>query len=351
MPTSWSHGRKALSVALPAIPLAMLLAGCDAAARDYPVAIFRPETPGATDIHNLSIILLAIAGVAFVIVEVWLLLAVFRYRNRPEEQAEQIHGNLRLEVGWTAATAFVVLVTLGLTVKTMVDVTTIPTSALPMASAFPGDTLLMRVVGHQWWWTFEYPQDRVVTANEVHVPAGRPIKVQLEADDVIHAFWAPRLGGKTDTIPGQINYTSFVASEQGVYRGICAEFCGNQHAHMGFRIISVPAAQFSEWMRAQQADAAQPTNDRQRAGQQAFQQNCAGCHTVRGTQAQGRMGPDLTHVASRQTLAADMFQLNPENLAMWIRDPQAAKPGNKMPKQNLDQETLDRLVAYLMNLK
>lgn len=328
------------------------LTGCDAAQRGYPVAVFRPESPEATAIRDLAIILLIIGGIAFVVVESWLLLAIFRFRNRPEEEAIQTHGNLKMESAWTLVTAVIIFAVLGATIKTMVDVAgTASAAAVPAAGAFPGDAVVMRVVGHQFWWTFEYPQQGLVTANEVHVPQNRTVKVQLEAEDVIHSFWAPRLMGKTDTIPGQINYTSFVPIQEGTYFGLCGEFCGAQHAHMGFRVVVDSPQAFSDWTRNQLAPAAQPTTDQQIAGGQAFQQSCAGCHSVRGTPAQGKRGPDLTHVGSRGAIAAELMENNPENLAIWLTDPQAAKHGNLMPKLVLDQQTIQKLVAYLTNLK
>ena len=336
------------------IGLTLGLAGCDAAQRGYPTAMFRPSSPQADAINNLAIVLLIIAGIAFVIVEVWLILNGVLFRNRPEERAVQSHGNLKLEIGWTVATAVVIFGVLGATVWTMwsadFSLARDPRAVLPNTGAFPGDVLSMRVVGHQWWWTMEYPQQQVYEANELHVPVGTTIKAQLEADDVIHSFWVPRLNGKTDTIPGQTNYTAFVATQPDVYRGICGEYCGTEHAHMGFRIVAVSPDEFAAWLRRVQGPAAQPTTDQQRAGEQAFAA-CAGCHTVRGTAAQGKQGPDLTHFGSRQAIAADTLDNTPENLAEWIRDPQKVKPGNKMPTLPLNQTTVDQLVAYLENLK
>jgi len=328
----------------------LLLTGCDAD-RSVPNAIFRPASPEATSILSLSLILLGVAAVVLVGVEAVLFLAIFRFRNRPESAAIQTHGNLKLEFGWTAATALVILVVLGLTIKTMSEVTASAAEAMPAISAFPGDSLLLKVTGHQWWWTFEYPQLGVVTANEVHVPVGRPVKLQLESADVIHSFWVPRLGGKMDTIPGHTNYTSFVATEPGVYEGVCAEFCGAQHAQMGFKIVVVPQAEFSAWVRGQQAPGAQPTNEAQRAGLQTFERSCAACHTVKGTAAQGKVGPDLTHVGSRLTIGANTLENTPANLAKWLSDTQGVKPDSKMPNLNLDPATIEQLVAYLENLK
>lgn len=346
MRSTWKAVRTITLLGLAAFWLTTL-AGCQSA----PAAIFRPESAGATAIHDLSILLLVLAAVVLVGVEATLLLAVFRFRNRPEEMAVQTHGNLKLETGWTVATAVAVMVILGMTIKTMGEATSVPASALPAISAFPGDTIVLRVVGHQWWWRFEYPQANVVTANEVHVPVGKPIKLQLESADVIHSFWVPRLGGKTDTIPGQINYANLLATTPGTYEGACAEFCGTQHARMGFKVVAVPVAEFSDWIRKQQAEGAQPVTEAQRAGERAFQQSCGGCHTVAGTAAQGTSGPDLTHFGSRQSLGANSLPNTPENLARWVADPQEVKPGNLMPTEKLDQATIDQLVAYLDNLK
>lgn len=350
MQSVWRSAIKILPLMILAAATITTLAGCEAA-NSAPAAIFRPEAPGATAIHNLSLILLGMAAVVLVGVEVTLFLAILRFRNRPESSAVQTHGNLRLETGWTVATSLAVVVILVLTVKTMAEATAVPEESPLLASAFPGDTLMMRVVGHQWWWTFEYPGLDIVTANEVYVPVGKAIKVQLEADDVIHSFWAPRLGGKVDTIPGTTNYTSFLAAQPGVYQGLCAEFCGDQHAHMSFRIAAVPSAEFSAWVRAQQAVAAPPATEAERAGAQAFVESCGSCHTVKGTEASGKLGPDLTHVASRTTLAGGTVENTPANLRAWLRDPQAVKRGNRMPGPDLDQATIEQLVAYLNTLR
>ena len=336
---------------LVALLLMVTLTGCDAVQHGFPTTMFRPASPQATEIYNLTIFIAIIAGIAFVIVEGWLFIAVFRFGNRPEEQAVQTHGNLKLETGWTAVTALVIFAVLGFTVKTMVDVTALPVAAAVPSGAFPGEIVNLNVTAHQWWWAFEYPGQGVVTGNEVHVPVGRTIRAQVESADVIHSYWVPQLGPKIDAIPGHTNYTSFLAAAPGVYQGLCAEYCGAQHAHMGFRIIADPLPAFTTWLKGQQAPAAPPTTAQQRAGLQVVSTVCGACHTVRGTPAQGKIGPDLTHVGSRQSLAANMMNNTPENLATWLRDPQAVKADNKMPNLHLNQATIDELVAYLENLK
>jgi cytochrome c oxidase subunit II len=348
MRSGWRHYHRKLVLLVLAIPLGLLVAGCDAVATRAPTAIFRPESPQAQIIHDLSVILLAIAAVAFVIVIGWLVLAIVRFRDRPEEEAVQTHGNLKLEIGWTAATAVVVIVVLGLTVWAMWDEDSMKPRTLPMQGAFPGDAILLRVVGHQWWWTFELPELEIITANEVHVPLNRTVRVQLEADDVIHAFWVPRLAGKLDTIPGQTNWMSFLPITAERYHGICGEFCGTQHAHMGFIIQAESTADFSGWVQTMQQPHPAPTTAAAQAGQEAFMGECAGCHAIRGTNAQGRLGPDLSHLYLRGTLAADMYPNTPENLALWIEDPQAMKWGNLMPPSAQDRQSIENMVAYLL---
>jgi cytochrome c oxidase subunit II len=292
MRSGWCYDSRKLALLVLAIPLGLLAAGCDAVETGAPTAIFRPESPQAHIINNLAIVLLAIATVAFVIVIGWLILAIVLFRNRPEEEAVQTHGNLKLEIGWTAATAFVVMVVLGLTIWAMWDEDSMKPQALPMQGAWPGDTLLLRVVGHQWWWTFEYPELDISTANEVYVPLNRTIRVQLEAEDVIHAFWVPRLAGKLDTIPGHTNWMSFMAITPGRYHGICGEFCGDQHAHMGFIIQAEPTADFSNWVSTMQQPHPAPATAAAEAGQEDFMRVCAACHALRETPAVGRLGPD-----------------------------------------------------------
>ncbi|MGI5836717.1 MAG: cytochrome c oxidase subunit II [Chloroflexota bacterium] len=326
---------------------AVLLAGC----QEVPAAIFLPVSPSATAIHDLSLVLLAIAAVVLVVIEALLFIAIVRFRNRPESEVEQTHGNLPLEIGWTVATSLAVILVMVLTVKTMGEATATSTSVLPSTSAWPNDEMHLRAVGYQWWWYFEYPQLGIVTANEAHVPLEKPVKLQLEAADVIHSFWVPRLGGKLDMIPGTVNYSSFVAIQSGIYEGVCAEFCGVQHARMAFRVIVDPTARFSSWIREQQQPATKPVTEEQKAGEQLFLQSCGGCHTVRGTQASGKTGPDLTHVASRLKIAAGTIDNTPEQMARWLRDPQEIKPGNLMPASRLDAAAIDQLVAYLENLR
>jgi cytochrome c oxidase subunit 2 len=224
---------------------------------------------------------------------------------------------------------------------------------LPLANA-----VHIELTGHQWWWTARYidgadAHDIFSTANELHIPVGRPVVFKLHADDVIHSLWVPSLAGKKDLIPGRSALMELRADRPGVYRGQCAEFCGLEHALMGLVVVADPPAQFDEWVRAQRQPAADPRDALAQRGKQVFQaSSCAMCHSITGADFAGAQhGPDLTHVASRQTLAAGALRNDAEHLASWIRDPQLYKPGTAMPATPLSQPDLDAIVAYLGGLK
>jgi cytochrome c oxidase subunit 2 len=218
------------------------------------------------------------------------------------------------------------------------------------------DALNIEVVGHQWWWEVRYqdaePSRTFVTANELHIPVGRPVMIRLSAADVIHSFWVPRLHGKRDLIPGRINTIRLRADEPGEYRGQCAEFCGYQHAHMAFVVVARPRDEYERWAEAQRAPAREPAGTREARGRAVFLgTTCVMCHAIKGTDANALFGPDLTHVGSRRTLAAGRLPNDPEALARWITDPHAVKPGVNMPAHRLREDDLDALVAYLSSLR
>jgi cytochrome c oxidase subunit 2 len=215
---------------------------------------------------------------------------------------------------------------------------------------------VVQVTGHQWWWEVRYKDtaaDRVfTTANEIHIPVGEAVKIELGSPDVIHSFWVPSLNGKQDLIPGQQNETELLASRPGVYRGQCAEFCGLQHAHMAFLVVAQDQADFERWANGQIAAAATPVGPEQQQGQAVFLNHaCVMCHQIRGTTAGGQVGPDLTHVGSRLTVAAGELPLTRGSLAAWIADPQGVKPGNRMPMVPLGSDELNAVSAYLEGLK
>jgi cytochrome c oxidase subunit 2 len=226
-----------------------------------------------------------------------------------------------------------------------------------IASLSQPDAMTVEVTGHQWWWEVQYidpvPGQRVTTANEIHIPVGRPVRIRTVSHDVIHSFWVPSLHGKRDLIPGHDSEDFWLQADRpGIYRGQCAEYCGHQHAHMAFLVIADPPDRFAAWLDAQRQPAATPATPQALRGQDLFVHlQCSLCHTVEGTDAGGRVGPDLTHIASRRTLAAGTLPNNRGHLAGWIVDPQTIKPGNPMPPTSLRGEDLESILAYLESLK
>ncbi|TXR47833.1 cytochrome c oxidase subunit II [Phyllobacterium endophyticum] len=324
---------------------AVFLAGC------APYAVLEPRGQSAGSIAGLLHLFMWVCIVIWVAVVAALAYAALKRptpaAGSPLQSAAEFEGKANWIVGSFVALTVAILAVLTLssylTGKTIADIT-------------GTETVTIHVTGYQWWWDVEYedtrPDRTIYTANELHVPVGEAVKIQLDAGDVIHSIWVPSLFGKRDLIPGQHNELTFIAEKPGVYRGQCAEFCGFQHAHMGFTIVAEPRPAFDEWRREQLAQAAIPAALEQQQGRDVFlSRGCGLCHTVRGTDAGGRVAPDLTHVASRQTLAAGTLRMTMTDLARWISDPQAIKPGTKMPKADLDERELDAVVAYVGSLK
>jgi cytochrome c oxidase subunit 2 len=211
--------------------------------------------------------------------------------------------------------------------------------------------LAVQVTGKQWWWQVRYPDEQVVTANEIHVPVGVPIRLTVSSDDVIHSFWIPQVAGKVDLIPGKANTITFQVEQTGVFRGLCSEVCGIQHARMHLLLIVDAPTDFASWLARQQRPPPAPADPLSAQGQQLFLRSCAECHAVQGTGAAGSAGPDLTHVATRQTLGAGMHENTRANLVSWTADAQAMKPGNRMPSFDLDEAQLRAVVTYLERLE
>jgi cytochrome c oxidase subunit II len=315
---------------------ALLLSACGA---DSP-SILRPESPGAQQVRNLTYMLVGISLVIFLVVEVLLVLAILRFRGRSEDEAVQTYGSRKIEILWTAIPVVIVIVIFAITVATM------------RTPQLPGDPLPLQVDGRTWWWDFYYPQGDFHSPNELHVPVDRPVEAELTSSDVIHSFWMPQIGGKTDMVPGRINRQTFTVITEGEYTGICGEYCGVQHAHMRFILVAESTADFTAWVERQQQPAEEPAEGPAREGMEAFLAlPCAGCHVIRGTPAAGRAGPDLTHVGSRRELAAGTLENTDEDMARWIRDPQGIKPGNLMPNTPLSEEQVEQLVAYMRGLE
>jgi cytochrome c oxidase subunit 2 len=247
---------------------------------------------------------------------------------------------------WTAVTALILVAFLVLSFRVE--------SALEALNVEPAAKI--KVTGRQWWWKVEYldpvAANVVTTANEIHIPVGRSVHVQLLSDDVIHSFWVPSLAGKQDLIPGRHGEIWLHAERAGDYAGQCAEFCGAQHAHMQFVVVAEEQADFDRWLAAQREPAVEPTGERERRGEQHFMTGpCAMCHTISGTPAGGRGGPDLTHLASRRRIGAGSFPNVRGHLARWVTDAPSMKPGTNMPRVTLEQPQLDELVAYLESLR
>jgi cytochrome c oxidase subunit 2 len=226
---------------------------------------------------------------------------------------------------------------------------------LAAVNAPPRSTpLTIEVTGQQWWWKIRYldddPSRVLTTANEIHIPVGEPVRVKLIGADVIHSFWVPALSGKTDTIPGQINVTWLEARDPGIYRGQCTEYCGPQHAHMGFIVVAEPPADFKAWRDAQLQPAPAPSAE-MAEGEHMVEFHCGACHTVRGTDAGGTVAPDLTHLMSRRTLAAATLPNTAGNLTGWIADPQGVKPETRMPRLDLSGPELQAVEGYLETLR
>lgn len=220
------------------------------------------------------------------------------------------------------------------------------------ADEAPDGALVIEVTGHQWWWEVAYPDHGVTTANEVHVPAGEPVTLVLGSADVIHSFWAPALAGKLDALPDGENRLVIEADEPGRYDGACAEFCGLQHANMAVTVVAHPPEEFADWLDRQSAPAVTPTDAAARHGAEVFRgADCSRCHTVRGTDADGERGPDLTHLASRRRIAGGALELTSENLARWLRDPHHVKEGTTMPAPELGAAEIEALVSYLETLR
>jgi cytochrome c oxidase subunit 2 len=308
--------------------------------------------PEAERLAKLFWFFTAVCGVVWLLVILALGWALFRRTPRTSAPDDPVlidpDNERRSAVAVWALTAASVVV---LVVFTLVSF--FASRGLNAASA---DTLNIEVTGYQWWWQIRYldpnPSSTFTTANEIHVPVGRPVKVSLVAGDVIHSFWVPNLAGKLDLIPGQTNELTFAANRPGVYRGQCAEFCGLQHAFMGLRVIAEPEQDFAAWRARQIQPARQSDDDLVRSGERVFLNNgCILCHTIRGTTAGGRAGPDLTHIGSRSAIAADTLPNTLGYMAGWIADPQSIKPGNYMPSVPLDGGDLNALVHYLEALK
>ncbi|HEX2172014.1 MAG TPA: cytochrome c oxidase subunit II [Dehalococcoidia bacterium] len=340
--------RRVAALALPAVIGlgAAVLAPADPIAA-WPGSPFDPHSPQAQSILNLFVLVLLFSGLVFVLVESWLFLTIFRYRQRPGAPIpRQIAGHRTLEITWTAIPVVFLII---------VFIFMVPTLSViqpPAAAGASDPPLRVTVIGHQWWWEYRYPDLGIITANELHIPVGVPVALEITSDDVIHAFWVPELNGKIDAVPGKINPLTFLAQEAKVYGGQCTEFCGIQHAWMLNPVFADPPDVFNEWVRTQQTPVPEPADPLLAAGRQVFLgSTCVNCHTVAGTTAQARVGPDLSHLGGRTTLGAGVLTNTPENLRTWLTDLHDVKPGARMPAFSYSDQDTEALVAYLTSLK
>jgi cytochrome c oxidase subunit II len=312
-------------------------------------SIEAPTSTPAQEIRSLSFFVLSITGGIFVVVGGLLAYAIIKYRAKHEEvptEPAQIYGSTQIELAWTVIPILIVIVLFLTTTRLIFAIQDAPE---------PKSALDVTVVGHQFWWEFRYPKLGIITANELHVPLSskadpQPTFLTLLSADVDHSFWVPQLAGKTDLIPNHPNSTWINPLEPGVYVGQCAQFCGVQHTLMLLRVYVDTSDQFAAWVKIQQQPAVQ--NPRVAAGRQIFEsQACINCHAVQGTVATGRFGPDLTHLMSRDTLAAGAAANNPQNLRVWIQDPGKFKSGCLMPAMQLTDEQVDDVTQYLLTLR
>ncbi|MGH9717097.1 MAG: cytochrome c oxidase subunit II [Candidatus Acidiferrales bacterium] len=314
-----------------------------------PTNIFAPDSTPAQSIFKISGFVLEITGAIFVVVFSLLAYAVIKFRERKDDdgfEPPQVYGSNQMELAWTVLPVLIVVVLFLSTAQVIHRV---------QDARAPADALRVTVVGHQFWWAYEYPQYKFSTANELHVPVStaadhRPTFLKLLSADVDHSFWVPRLAGKTDLIPNHPNTTWIDPHQPGIYLGQCAEFCGTGHANMLLRVYVQTPEDFRRWVHRQQQPA---VNDPSVAvGRALFvSKACFACHTIRGTIAAGKVGPDLTHLMSRDTIASGILPNTPENLRRWIQNPPAVKPGALMPKVNMTPQQLDQVTAYLETLK
>ena len=297
-------------------------------------------------------LVLSVTLCIFLLVASLLLYALIRFRQRPadsEREPAQIYGSNQIELSWTVIPILIVVMLFLSTTRVILE-----TEASPK----PGDALDVTVIGHQFWWEYRYPKLGVVTANELHIPVSDPAKptptyLSMSSADTDHSFWVPRLAGKMDLIPNKVNTMWIDPQAPGLYLGQCAQYCGVQHAKMLLRVYAQSPEDFAAWVKQQKKTAEQDFSGNAAAaeGQTVFMHNaCINCHTVAGTVATGRFGPDLTHLASRDTIASGPIQNTPENLRKWIADPNSMKPGALMPSMHLNDHDLDVITAYLTTL-
>lgn len=314
-----------------------------------PTNIFAPVSTPANSIFGLSLFVLGVTAAIFIVVFVLLAYSVVKFRktaNDDGREPPQVYGSNQVEIAWTVIPVLIVVALFMATARVIASVQ----KSLPA-----GNTIEVIAIGHQFWWEYRYPGLNVVTANELHVPVSdsdhpSPTFIKLLSADTDHSFWVPRLAGKTDLIPNHPNSMWIDPHETGLYLGQCAQYCGTQHAKMLLRVYVQSRDDFDRWIQEQRQPAF--VSDAVSQGRRIFETTaCINCHAVSGTVANGRFGPDLTHLMSRDTIAAGAAPNTPNNLRLWIRNPEAIKPGSLMPAMELNDQELDALTTYLETLR
>ena len=306
--------------------------------------IFNPSSPEMEALSSLTYYTIAISAAILTIIVVAVAYVVIMHRKKPGDDKEpyQNFGNLGLEIVWTLIPCAIVAVLFLLTCNTLKAID-------PPVDGREPDII---IIGHQWWWEFRYTDSGVITANELHIPVNTYLLARVESVDVIHDFWIPELGPKIDAVPGHPNHLWINAGKKGVFLGACAEFCGVQHANMRIRVVAESEEEFKQWEQQQLKIPPTPGYGLAGEGAKLFQEKaCMNCHTINGTAAAARIGPNLTHLADRQTIGAGVLTNTPENLSKWLTDPQKYKQGSLMPNMKLSPEEVDAIVAYLEALK
>ena len=314
-----------------------------------PTSIFAPVSTPANTIFGLSMFVLVVTGAIFVVVFSLLAYATVRFRRKPQDNGRepaQVYGSTQVELAWTVIPVLIVVVLFLASARVIANIQN--------ASA-PPKAIAVTVIGHQYWWEYRYPDLKVVTANELHVPVSDPAHptptfLTLLSADTDHSFWVPRLAGKTDLIPNHPNHMWIDPNETGLFLGQCSQYCGVQHAKMLLRVYVQTRAEFDQWVQQQAQPAAEIAEVSE--GRRVFESTaCINCHTIAGTVADGRFGPDLTHLMSRDTIASGALTNTRENLRRWIRDPSDFKPGCLMPAMGLSDAQLDALTEYMETLR
>ena len=312
-------------------------------------SIFAPASTPANSIYGLSLFVLAITGAIFVTVAGLIAFVIFRYRQHGQDDTSepaQVYGSTQVELAWTVIPILIVVVLFLTTARMIFAIQDAPK---------PKSALDVTVVGHQFWWEFNYPKLGIHAVNELHVPVSNPQSptptyLKLLSADVIHSFWVPQLSGKQDLVPNNVNELWIDPQHTGLYVGQCAQFCGVQHAKMLLRVYVQTPEDFAAWVKNQQQPAV--SDEKVAAGRHVFEtQACMNCHTNSGTESTGPFCPDLTHLMSRDTLASGATANTPEHLREWIRNPDTYKPGSLMPAMQLNDQQLDQVTAYLSTLR